>query len=353
MRQLSRYTGRTVLGAVAVVLLVLLALDAIAALIDGLRDLRNAFDFPELLLYVFVTMPARIYDSLPFAVLIGALVGLGSLAGSSELVVMRTAGVSLLRIAGFAARPVLLLIVVGGLLGEFVVPVSGQWAESRKMALLGEKETFSARSGVWNREGDEFIHFNAIYPGGHLAGVARYRFDADYRLREASFAARANFRGDHWVEEDGVITRLNDTATETDRFATRRWDTDLSPDLLTLTMMAPDALPMRRLGSYADYLERQGLQAGAYQLAYWSKVLQPAVIFSLLLVAVSFVFGPLRESTTGFRVFSGVLVGVVFQTSLKLLGPSSLVFGFPPFWAVMAPVLVCLAVGLVLLRRAA
>lgn len=39
--------------------------------------------------------------------------------------------------------------------------------------------------------------------------------------------------------------------------------------------------------------------------------------------------------------------------SLKLLGPSSLVFGFSPFWAVAAPVLICLLVGLILLRRAA
>lgn len=353
MQQLSRYTGRTVLGAIAVALLVLLALNAIAALVEGLRDLQHNFDFPELLIYVFATMPARSYDSLPFSVLIGAIVGLGSLAGNSELVVMRSAGVSLLRIAWFAARPVLLVILAGSLVGEFVVPKADQWAESRKMALRGDQETFSARSGVWNREGDEFMHFNAIYPGGRLAGVARYRFDAQRRLREASFAARARYLDDHWVEEDGVITRLGDTAIETDHFASRRWDSDLSPDLLTLTLMAPEALPVRQLGSYADYLERQGLQAGAYQLAFWSKVLQPAIIFSLLLVAVSFVFGPLRESTTGFRVFSGVLVGVVFQTSLKLLGPSSLVFGFSPLWAVLAPVLACLAVGLVLLRRAA
>jgi len=35
------------------------ALNAIAALVEGLRDLQNNFDFPELLLYVFATMPAR------------------------------------------------------------------------------------------------------------------------------------------------------------------------------------------------------------------------------------------------------------------------------------------------------
>ncbi len=353
MRLLSRYTGRAVLGAILLVLLVILVLNVIGALTDGLGDLRNDYDFFELLLYVGATLPERAYESLPFAVLIGAMLGLGSLAGNSELVVMRAAGVSLLRIAGFAARPVLLVILFGALLGEFVVPVAGQWAESRRMALRGEQESFSARSGVWNREGNEFMHFNAVYPGGRLAGVARYRFDDQRRLLEASFAARARFEGDHWVEEDGVISRFHADSVATERFETRRWDTGLAPDLVTLTLMPPESLPVRELRSYAAYLEGQGLRAGTYWLAFWTKVLQPAVIFSLLLIAISFVFGPLRESTTGFRVFSGVLAGVIFQVSLNLLGPSSLVFGFSPFWAVAGPVLGCLAVGLVLLRRAA
>ena len=353
MRQLSRYTGRVVLGAILLVLLVILALNVIGAIADGLGDLRHDYDFPELLLYIAATLPERAYESLPFAVLIGALLGLGTLAANSELVVMRAAGVSLLRIAGFAARPVLLVILFGALLGELLVPPAGQWAESRRMALRGEHESFSARSGVWNRERDEYMHFNAVYPGGRLAGVARYRFDDQRRLREASFAARARFEGDHWIEEEGVITRLGDDAITTDSFQTRRWDTGLAPELVTLTLMPPEALPVHELRGYAAYLESQGLRAGDYWLAFWTKVLQPAVIFSLLLIAISFVFGPLREATTGFRVFSGVLVGVVFQMSLKLLGPSSLVFGFSPFWAVAAPVLVCLGVGLILLRRAA
>ena len=353
MRQLSRYTGRVVLSAILLVLLVILALNVIGALADGLGDLRNDYNLPELMLYVAATLPERAYESLPFAVLIGALLGLGSLAGNSELVVMRAAGVSLLRIAGFAARPVLLVILFGALLGEFVVPQAGQWAESRRMVLRGEQESFSARSGVWNREGDEYMHFNAVYPDGRLAGVTRYRFDEQRRLLEASFAARARFEGDHWVEEEGVISRLGEDSVTTDRFATRRWDTELAPDLVTLTLMPPEALPVRELHGYANYLESQGLRSGAYWLAFWTKVLQPAVIFSLLLIAVSFVFGPLRESTTGLRVFSGVVAGILFQMSLNLLGPSSLVFGFSPFWAVAAPVLGCLAVGLVLLRRAA
>jgi lipopolysaccharide export system permease protein len=36
----------------------------------------------------------------------------------------------------------------------------------------------------------------------------------------------------------------------------------------------------------------------------------------------------------------------------KLLGPSSLVFGFPPLIAVMIPILLCFGLGIYLLNRA-
>ena len=76
-------------------------------------------------------------------------------------------------------------------------------------------------------------------------------------------------------------------------------------------------------------------------------------IVSLVLIAISFVFGPLRQVTMGYRIFAGVLVGLVFSTAQDLLGPASVVFGFPPLLAVVIPTLVCAAIGLILLRRAA
>jgi len=86
---------------------------------------------------------------------------------------------------------------------------------------------------------------------------------------------------------------------------------------------------------------------------FWDKAMQPLTIVSLVLIAISFVFGPLRQVTMGYRIFTGVVVGLVFRTSQDLLGPASVVFGFSPFLAVMFPALVCCVIGLVLLRRAA
>lgn len=353
MKQLSRYVGVFVLGSIALVLTVVLGLDIIAALIDGLEDINNDFQFPDVLYHIWLTLPARIYQHLPFASLIGCLMGLGVLAGNSELVVMRAAGVSLLRITGFVVRPVLLVIVIGAILGDFVVPYTDQLAESRKMLLRGERDSLVTTSGVWNREGNEFIHLNAVYPNGRLFGVTRYRFDEQRQIESVSFSAQATYFDDHWIEEQGVITQFNEDNTETDKFVTRRWESGLSPDLLQLVSMAPESLPMLKLYGYAKYLDQQGQTSSTYWLAFWTKALQPLTVLGLVLIAVSFVFGPLREATMGYRIFSGVVVGIVFQTLQQLLGPSSIVFGFSAFWAVMMPALISALLGLILLRRAA
>ena len=117
-------------------------------------------------------------------------------------------------------------------------------------------------------------------------------------------------------------------------------------------MVEPDQLPLKELYRYSRYLQLQGLDSEDYQLALWRKLLQPAAIGGLVLVAISFIFGPLREGTMGFRIFAGVIVGIVFRTSQDLLGPACLVFGLPPVYAALAPVLVCFLFGMLLLARA-
>ena len=72
---------------------------------------------------------------------------------------------------------------------------------------------------------------------------------------------------------------------------------------------------------------------------------------TLVLIAISFVFGPLREVTMGFR-FVGVLVGIVFKTAQDMLAPASMVYGFQPAYASLIPILICLMIGVWLPHKA-
>lgn len=352
MQKLNRYIARTVISAVFVVLLVFLSLDAISAIVDEMGVLIHNYGVKEALYYVALTLPNRTYEFIPFSALVGCLLGLGVLAASSELVVMRAAGVSTASISWAVIKPVLLFVFVGILLGEYVTPLTEQLSKSYKDISRGVPSALQAQQGMWSREGTEYMHFNAVLPNGRLYGVARYQFDDNHRLLSSSFAKSAIYLGDHWQEEDVVETVINGDSSFSNAYNIRRWDTELSPELLNVLVLEPGALSIQNLWSYAHYLESQDLDASEYRLSFWQKVLQPLATLSLVLIAVSFVFGPLRQVTMGFRIFTGVIFGVVFRTVQDLLGPASLVFGFSPLIAVLLPIAGCLIVGTVLLIRA-
>ena len=162
MRLLDTYIFRTTVASIAIVLVVITSLDLLAKLIDELGNLTADYTFLEALIYVGLAVPASVYKYMPFAGLVGGLVGLGSLASTSELIIMRAAGVGLLRLTWSVLKPVLWFIVAMLVFAEYVIPVTDQYAESRRAELLqGKNKALSSREGLWNREGNEFMHFNS------------------------------------------------------------------------------------------------------------------------------------------------------------------------------------------------
>ncbi len=351
MTCIKRYIATAVASSIGVVLLVIVALDWIAKFVDELDRLQESYTLFEALIYSALSIPSSVYEFLPLSSLVGCLVGLGMLANNNELTVIRAAGVSTLQIIWAVMRPILVFILIGFVLGEFVTPVSDQYAESRKSIALGHQLALQGQRGVWNREGNQYMHFSAVMPNGKLLGVTRLQFDEAGELLSSTYVDSAIYQGNSWFESTGVTTHLSEDQTERDFFSGRAWDAEISPALLDILVLSANNLPMHRLHTYASYLERQGQDASEYRLAFWQKALQPLAIASLVMIAISFIFGPLRQVTMGFRIFAGVIVGIVFRTSQDLLGPSSLIYGFSPLVAVLVPIILCMLIGLFLLRR--
>ena len=259
MRRLSLHVGTTVFASIAVTLMVLVGLDSVGAIIDQSGDITRNYFFTDALIYVVTLVPSRIYEYIPFASLIGCLVGLGLLAGNSEVIVMRAAGVSPLRIVGFVLKPVLIFVVLGMTIGEYFSPYLDQLAEGKREYLRKGESAQDSSSGLWNREGNQFMHANAVFPGGVLYGVTRYQFNDDREIEEASFASRATFNSSerYWVEENVSVTRFLGDRTERDKLITRRWDSELTPNVLMLNILPADSLSIESLNNYITFLELQ------------------------------------------------------------------------------------------------
>lgn len=352
MRKLDGYIGSSVFLAILAVLGIILGLASLFAFIDEMGDISDTYTLWDASQFVLLTAPRRLYDMLPMAGLIGCLIGLGSLASNSELTIMRAAGVSIGRIVWAVMKPMLVLMLAGVLIGEYVAPVTENKAQADRSLAQGGGEAQTSKRGLWHRQGEEFVHINTVQPNGLMLGVTRYRFDAERHMQSSSFARRAQYQQDHWLLTDVTTTLFRGDHTEVVKTPEERWDVALTPQLLNTVVMAPESLSITGLWDYIHYLSDQGLNNDRYWLAFWTKVLQPLVTAALVLMAISFIFGPLRSVTLGQRVFTGVLVGFVFRIAQDLLGPSSQVFGFPPLLAVLLPAAICALAGVWLLRRA-
>lgn len=352
MGRLNRYVARTVWLSILLVLLVIVGIDGLSAFIDESDSRSASYGFAEIGRYVLLTMPRRVYEFIPFAALIGALIGLGQLASTSELVVMRAAGISNGRLAWMVLKQAVVIAVLGFLLGEYVAPVAEQQAQSgRALARYAGKQVDRGQ-GIWRRDAGVFLHVQAVSGDEEVFGVTAYEFEADGWMRRALFADSGRYDGAAWRLRDVLITEFAKDKIQTSTEAQLSLTSNITPKILSLENVAPSQLPLVDLLDYAAFLRTQGEDVADFELATWRKLMQPAAVAALVLIAISFVFGPLRDGTLGFRIFAGVMVGILFQLSQDLLGPASLVFGFPPLYAALAPVLACVLVGLYLLRKA-
>ena len=95
---LSQYMMRTILASTALVLVVLLALAGLFEFIAELDDTQGNYGTAQAILYTLLRLPNLAFEMFPIAALIGSLLGLGALASNSEIIVMRSAGLSVAEI---------------------------------------------------------------------------------------------------------------------------------------------------------------------------------------------------------------------------------------------------------------
>jgi len=358
MKRLDFYVVQTITTTMLLAITGLLGILMIFSFLEQIEDISSSYTVVDLFLFVLFSAPRMFYDTIPYAALIGCLAGLGILANNSELIVMRAAGISIWSIALSAMKPTLVLILVGLYVGEFILPdVERAAVNNRAKALTADSE-LAPLSGFWYREGNVFMHFDEVGQSGVIGGVAHYYFDTKQRLTSILRADRGvyhDIRTDekYWLLENVATTRFLGDRTVTERSPSYQWNTELAPNLLiNEVLVQPGKMSIGELSEKIDYMRKQELNSMKFELGFWHKVLQPLATLSLVFVAISFIFGPLRESTMGMRVVTGLVTGIIFKFVQDLLAPASLVFGFPPIVAVVIPIFLCFSAGYFLLRRA-
>lgn len=352
MKLLERYIASACLALISLALLLVLGVDFLFAYVHELGGIgRGDYNANTALLYTALTLPRRLYQLFPMASLIGVLLALGLLSSRSELIVMRASGFSVFQIARAVMKVGLLLAIVVTLLGEFGVPKAEYTAEALKVRAKSGGQAVLTAQGTWVREGNEFIHVRTLLPKGELRDVTLYTFNDNYQLQSATYVEKAKYRKKQWhvenIQESFITTENITTSSQ----ASDVWPDLVDPSLLNVLLSEPDDLSLMGLSKYIRYLKANGQDASSYQLVFWKKIVTPFAVIVMVFLGVPFVFGPLRSVSMGFRILAGIVMGFVFYLSNEIFGPLSIVYHFPPVLAALAPPILFLGLGYLMMRR--
>ncbi len=356
MKTIDKYISQSVLAGILIVLFILVGLFAFFAFIDEIDDIgKQRYGLWEAIQYVALEIPRHIYDLFPTAALLGSLLGLGILANNSELIVMRAAGVSIVRIALSVLRIGLTLTILVMLIGETLAPMSGQYANNMRSIAQSthdhQQMVFNRRYGFWARDQFDFINIRTIYPDGGFGWIALYEFDAEQRLRAITNARKAYYHNGQWKLYDVTRTRIEPTFVTRQHLESTTWNAILKPEIIKNVVIHPQQLSSLGLYKYIEYLRQNDQRTAQYELAFWTRLNYPLISITMIFLAIPFVFGSLRSVSGGQRFLVGALIGVGFHMLNQTSNNLGLVYEINPALSAFLPPIVFLVIAIIMMRR--
>jgi lipopolysaccharide export system permease protein len=306
----------------------------------------------DALAYSALSVPQFALEAFPAAVLVGALLGIGILARSQELTVMRTSGMSKLRLSVAALISAGLLIGVALLMGEFLAQPLSQLADERKAFAKYANFSFAGAGGAWIRDGDTILNVQGRSSIAQFGGMLIFELTSDNRLAAIGRAEHAIAGGPQsWKLQNYSESRFVDDSVTSLNRSQRSLHTAAGADLLQLSVSDPGELALHTLYTAIRYLRANNLDGKQYVFAFWSRLARTAGILAALLFALPFGFGVLRSASLSARTTLGLALGILYFFLQRLVESGTLVFNLNPLLLAWVPTALLGLAALLLLWR--
>ncbi|MEC9077075.1 MAG: LptF/LptG family permease, partial [Pseudomonadota bacterium] len=161
MKRSTWLIARAIWVAFAIVFLVFAGLELVFRILDEAKLPHTNYTADEVALVSIFGMPRRLYLDLPLMVLIAVAAGLGGLAQSSQLTILRAAGLSVWQIF-LKVMLTLSPILVGSIIvAQFGMPEAERFSQALKDANVSG----GVKDSVWTRESGRYLFIEGAPDG--------------------------------------------------------------------------------------------------------------------------------------------------------------------------------------------
>ncbi|MCQ4319287.1 LPS export ABC transporter permease LptG [Stutzerimonas stutzeri] len=354
MRHLDRYLLSSLFVGFVAAAALLLPLFGTLALVEELDDLHEGgYRLTQAVTVVLFGLPRRAVDLGPFIALLGGIAGLGQLAITQELTVMRAAGISVARIGLAALMAGVLLALALAATDEWVAsPLQQKALRIRTLALAITDSRSAKDHSIWAIRENQMVRIGGLNSNQSPNQIEIFRFDPNHALSQYIRAQRGEVQaGDLWQLHDVTIKRWAGDEETVEHLDVMPWQSFVPGSRLSEVSLPPESLSFVQLNRYVDFLQRTGQPAEQYLVALWQKLGNPILTLAMILFAVPFTFGQSRSTGLASKLAVGALVGLLVYMVNQILVNLGILLKLDPLAIGILPASVLLVAALLVVAR--
>lgn len=340
---LDRYVLTRLGGILALVWISAIAISQIADLTGSIDDiLKNQPPARIILQYYKYQSLQTAYDIAPIAVLIATLITFSLLSRTSEVIALRSLGISLHRIALPAVAGAAVVSLLCAFLQLQVLPASNQKVEEANNIIKGRTQPRSVRRAdqQWLLGQGRFIYnYLNFDPGAAtLQRLQVFDFDPNHQLVARLLVANAKFTPQGWAVSDGWARTFEGLNERSFRSITTPVVVDLEekPEYFAAEVRKPREMGFTELRAYVKEVRDSGQAVPALEVALQDRVAFPFASLVMALVALPFAFRLERKGAL-YGLGLAIVLGICFLAVFAFFRTLGQVGTFPAAIASWSP----------------
>lgn len=343
IKLINRYLSLRFIVAILLVFMLFSVLIMLIDFIELLRKASKAGNIPILDLFwiSFLRVPSFAELTLPFAVLLGTIGAFLMLGRSSELIIIRAAGISVWKFIIPALAVAFFLGLFAALFYNPLAAYAKAESERAYAQLFGGSKSLlrTANNKIWFRQdssdGPSVVHAKALANHGHrLVGVTALQYSKNAKFQERIDAKQADLEQGRWRLNDVWVSRLGQEPTFYKNYLL---STYLTPTQISESMGSVETVSFWALPSYIEIANKAGLPATRYKIQYQLLLTKPFLLAIMVLIAATCALRTFRLGRIQSMIIVGMCIGFGFFIFAEISRQMGLAGNVAPEYAVWVP----------------
>jgi len=300
-------------------------------------------------------LPEIIVMTIPIGVLLGTLLVFNRLSGDSEIIALRTSGISFYRIMVAPLMFGLITSLASFVINETVVPIANKTSKKLEFLALYKSELPSGQANFTYMERGKDLSLNRIFYIGYYNGKAIFNvIILDFtrnKMVQIISATSGLWNHGEWILNNGRTYALNGTSDVT---RILKFDRLVIPGIknaqnaLEQGKQSPKEMNMFEMWRYMEVLKAGNALGNDLLVRFYQKFSQPLACLIVALAGAPLGLLARRSRTNIGLIYSAIIVFVyyVLQSSSGALGEAG---RLTPMLAAWLPNIVIGSVGVVIL----